>query len=276
MSSQVVNLRTLNSGGNGDLFIGQRSDSGEQVVVKYLRDSHLTHARKAFKREVRILGCRLRGLVPLLSADTDADRPYYVMPYLAGGSLSRYAGNLSDIQLHNIAKELALILANLHAAYVEHGDVKPDNILVSQDGQLQVADPLGNGVGCTVLFSQHHGGTPGYWAPEIRAGGSISQAGDVYSYGATLYELLTGRKPQDGQRLDPSSNGYMKAPKIREIIAACCQSHPNARPSIGEVLRMLDGQGWTDIQMERNQRQQLLTGTGIVACLLLLVAALKK
>jgi len=80
-------------------------------------------------------------MVPLLHADTETDRPYYVMPYLRGGSLSRYAGNLSDIQLHSIAKELALILAGLHAAYVEHGDVKPDNVLASDDGHLQVADP---------------------------------------------------------------------------------------------------------------------------------------
>ena len=92
-------------------------------------------------------------------------------------------------------------LANLHAGYDVHGDVKPDNVLVTQEGRLQVADPLGNGSVFTMLFFENHGGTPGYWAPEVRAGGPISYAGDVHSYGATLYELLTGRRPRDGQRL---------------------------------------------------------------------------
>jgi len=213
-------------------------------------------------------------MVPLLHADTETDRPYYVMPYLRGGSLSRYAGNLSDIQLHSIAKELALILAGLHAAYVEHGDVKPDNVLASDDGHLQVADPLGNGVGCTVLFSQNHGGTPGYWPPEICAGSPISQAGDVYSYGATLYELSTGRKPQDGQRLDLNSERDVKAPKIRDLIAACCQSDPNARPTMGEVVRILDGKQWADIRAEQEKRKELLKGVCLVGGLALLVTAL--
>jgi serine/threonine-protein kinase len=161
------------------LFIGQRDDNGSNVVVKYLREYRVDHARRAFKREVRILQRKLRGVVPLLFANADADRPYYVMPYLGGGTLTQYAGRLNDHQLQIIAVELAGILANLHAALEAHGDVKPDNVLVTHDGRLQVADPLGNGTVFTMLFSENHGGTPGYWAPEVRVGGSISRAGDV-------------------------------------------------------------------------------------------------
>jgi len=274
MNVQVVNLRLLRSGGNADLLIGQRSDTGQFVVVKYLREFHVPYARRAFAREVRVLGRKLQGLIPLLFANTGAERPYYVMPYLNGGALRQYAGRLTDPQLHTVAAELARILANLHAAYEVHGDVKPDNILVTQEGQLQVADPLGNGTLFTMLFSQNHGGTPGYWAPEVRAGGPISYAGDVHSYGATLYQLLTGRRPQDGQRLDPTSDGYKKAPKIREVIAACCQFDPNARPTMGEVLRMLGGAQWADIQAARKQRQQVAAVACVVGLVVLLGAAL--
>jgi serine/threonine protein kinase len=172
MSAQVLDLRPLNSGGNADVYIGRRSDNGEQVVVKYLRDHNLPHARKAFLREVRILAQGRRGLVPLLSQDMNAERPYYVMPYLKGGSLTRHAGRLAANQLHAVATEVGLAVADLHAHGVAHGDIKPDNILIADDGHLRVADPLGNGIGCTVLFSQHHGGTPGYWAPEVRTGGA--------------------------------------------------------------------------------------------------------
>jgi hypothetical protein len=55
MNSTIVNLRPLEAGGNGDLYLGQRSDNGEHVVVKYLREHQLPHARKAFAREIRIL-----------------------------------------------------------------------------------------------------------------------------------------------------------------------------------------------------------------------------
>ena len=276
MSYQFVNLRPFNSGGSGDLYMCQRSDNGERVVVKYLREYHLPHARRAFVREVRMLARGLAGVMPLVSWNTDIERPFYVMPYLTGGSLTRYAGRLNDGQLQNVATELARTLANLHAANEAHGDVKPDNILVTDDGRIQVADPLGNGTVFTMLFSENHGGTPGYWAPEIRKGRAISYAGDVYSFGATLYHLLTGQRPKDEHRLDPTSEGYRNAPKIRELITACCQLDPGARPTMQEVLRLLDGQRWTDILAARNQRQEFVKAVGVIGVIVLLGAALAK
>ena len=178
-------------------------------------------------------------------------------------------------QLHTIAVDVALSLVDLHAHGIAHGDIKPDNILISDDGHLRVADPLGNGFGCTVVLSRHHGGTPGYWAPEVRAGGAISSSGDVYSYGATLYELLTGRRPQDGQRFDPVSEGYVNAPKVTEIIVACCQAGPRARPSAPEVLRMLRGESWDAIQTGRVQRQGLVAAALLVGLVYLGLRSVK-
>jgi serine/threonine protein kinase len=249
----LVNLRPLNSGGYGDLFLAQRSDSGAWVVVKFPREHWLPHARRAFEREVRLLRRNLYGLVQLLSADTAAERPYYVMPYLAGGPLTRYAGMLTDGQLQAVAVELAKSLAALHGAFEAHGDVKPDNILITREGQIRVADPLGNGTLLTMLFSKNRGGTPGYCAPEIWAGAPISRAGDVFSFAATMYHLATGRRPQQGQRLDLPSVALWEAPGLREAIAACSNFDPNARPSMQDVLRILRGDHWLDIQAERQQ-----------------------
>lgn len=264
MSFQFVPLGHLRSGGSGDLFIYKRTDTGEYVVIKFLRDYHLVHARRAFAREVGVLASNPQGLVPLLGWDTEADRPFYVMPYY-GGSLIRYAGSLSDSQLHVVATEVAVTLANFHARWCAHGDIKPDNILVDQQGRLRLADPLGNGLGCTGLFSQNNsGGTPGYCAPEVSAGRPISYAGDVYSYGATLHALLTGHIPRDGQRLNQTLEGYTNAPKIREVITACCQFDPNARPTMKEVLRVLRGEQWADIQAARMIRQELVAAACVI------------
>ena len=275
MNWRVTCLVHWRSGGNADLQMGRRSDTGEHVVVKFLRDFHLPYARKAFEREVRILAQSLPGMMPILFADTRGQRPYYVMPFLSGGSLTQYAGRLSDDQLLTVAYQVGRSLAALHGRHVSHGDIKPDNILVSADGQLQVADPLGNGIGCTVLFSQNHGGTPGYWAPEVQAGGPISQPGDVFSYGATLWQLLTGNKPQDGQRLDLVSQGYGRAPKIREIIALSCQRNPAARPNMQEVLRLVNGACWAEIEQSR-QQQSALTAVCALGFLGLVAFALSQ
>jgi serine/threonine protein kinase len=139
---EVLNLQMFRSGGNGDLYLGQRSDTGEWVVVKFLREYHLDHCRKAFAREVRVLLRKSRGMIPLLAWNLAVERPFYVMPYLEGGPLSHYAGRLVSTQLQQVAENLAMTLANLHAALDLHGDFKPDNVLLTKQGLLQVADPL--------------------------------------------------------------------------------------------------------------------------------------
>ena len=113
-----------------------------------------------------------------------------------------------------------------------------------------------------------------YCAPEIVTGGPISPKGDVFSYAATLYHLQTGRRPQPGQRLDPIAEGYKNAPKIGEIITACSQLDPNARPTMQEVLRILRGKNWVDIQAERARFKALGAAACFVLVLLGIVAAL--
>ena len=147
---------------------------------------------------------------------------------------------------------------------------------MSGDGSRQVADPLGNGVGCTFLFSQNRGGTPGYWAPEVRSGAVISSAGDVYSYGVTLYQLLTGRKPQDGQKFDPRAEGYAHLPVICEIISVCCDANPALRPTMPEVCLMLQGKGWSDILAVRRKREEQIAAVSFIAALGVLVVVMGR
>ena len=266
----VVNLKPFDAGGNGDLYLGQWRTNGATVVVKFLREFRDGYARKAFSQQVWILRRNVRGVVQLLYADTEAERPYYVMPYLGGGQLSRYAGSLDANRAYAVVLDLARTLSNFHATVGSHGDFKPANLLVSCEGELKVADPSGNGFGCTMYPPQNPGGTAGYWAPEVAAGG-VSRQGDVYSFGATVYELITGWPPQDGQRFEPTQQQERAAPKLWEVIRCCCQANPKARPTMQEVVRMLEGASWAEIQQARRKTEGFLKVAGVAAGIVLLV-----
>ena len=246
-------VRPLSSGGNGDLFLGRASNDPTPVVIKFLREAHLPKSRQAFDREVRLLRRRLAGFVPICDANTMCERPFYVMPYFDGGTLAQYAGRLTGGQLGWVAVELARALVTLHASLEAHGDVKPDNILVDRSGKMLVADPLGNGTAITMLFSRNCGGTPGYMAPEIAAGGNISQAGDVYSYSATLFHLMTGRRPVGGRAISLPTLAYSMVPRVAEAVAAGCQANPAARPTMREMVRILRGENWAAIRASKRQ-----------------------
>jgi serine/threonine protein kinase len=210
MSWRVLNLRTLEDGGFATVYVGTRSDNGEQVVVKYLRDKTPDN-RRYFVREARILARRVhQRLVEFLGGQPEGPEPYYIMPYYPGGKLTKWAGKLTHAQLRYAARQVADALAHLHSVDVAHGDVKPDNILLTRTGELRVGDPLGNGAGCTIAYGMNSGGTPGYWAPEVAVRQTpISKASDVFSFGATLYHLATGRSPVDGQNFDPRALGIL-------------------------------------------------------------------
>jgi serine/threonine protein kinase len=264
MRIEAINLRPLKSGGRGDLFLAQLRDNGTIVVVKFLRESHLPHERQAFLREINILAMGLVGMIRLIAYNKDADRPFYIMEYLSGGSLTRYAGRLAEQHLLTVATGLAQTLANFHARAGGHGDIKPDNILVSHDGQLKLGDPLGNGPvgldgGFSVLFAPDRGGTEGYWAPEVKKGDKVSPSADVFSYAATLYHIATGRRPMDGQQLDPTVHGFGCPEWLRQLIVLCSQSDAKIRPTMNEVLRALRGESWQTIYEEK-QRERLLSG----------------
>ncbi len=266
MSNQieVINLRPLSSGGRADVFLGNLRQDGTQVIAKYLRDAHLPHNRQAFLREINIMSMQVPGMVRFIAANITAERPFYIMEYLPGGTLLRHAGRLSEHQLHMIAMWLAEMLESFHFKAGAHGDLKPLNILITHDGHLKVGDPLGNGpigigFGFSVLFSPDKGGTEGYRAPEVINGATPSALSDTFSFAATLYHLFTGRKPVDGQSLDPSVQGFACPEWLRQLIVICSQSEANARPTMSEVRRALQGESWVSIYAQK-QKDKVLVG----------------
>ncbi len=274
---EAINLRPLAAGGRADVSLGNLRN-GTPVIVKFLRDAHLPHNRQAFLREINIMKMQIPGVVRFIAANETAERPFYMMEYLSGGTLLQYAGKLSDMQLHAVATWLAKTLAGFHLKAGAHGDLKPVNILVAQDGHLKLGDPLGNGplgfgFGLSVLFSPDKGGTEGFRAPEVIRGATPSPLSDTYSFAATLFQLVTGRPPQDGQQLDPTVHGFKCPEWLRQLIVICSPADPDTRPTMNEVLRVLQGENWTTIYAQK-QNEKALTGLLVLGLAGLGVAAL--
>jgi serine/threonine protein kinase len=165
--------------------------------------------------------------------------------------------------------DAAAALASLHGAWVSHGDVKPDNILIGDDGRIRMADPIGCGWGCTVLFKENQGGTPGYWAPEIAAGSTISYEGDAWSFGATIHQLATGTQPRDGTPFDMRYPIFSEAPELAEVVNACCQFQPNLRAKMIDIPRLLRGEKWSSVYSQRQRANGILLGVGALGLLAL-------
>lgn len=127
MSNQIkaINLRRYNAGGRADVFLGNLRDNGIPVIVKFVRDAHLPHVRRGFLREIDIMSMQIDGMVRFIAANKTAERPFYIMEYLPGGTLARYAGRLGEPQLHAVAMWLAKTLSGFHFKAGAHGDLNP-------------------------------------------------------------------------------------------------------------------------------------------------------
>lgn len=237
------NLRLFQKGTWADLFLAEIIGTEQTVVIKQLRTVGDPSARRLFLRELKVVTKRFHSRVLQALSFRDApDEMFYVMPYFSRGQLTPYAGKMTHDQLRAAAKQICEGIAAMHKQNVIHGDIKPDNLMVTGDGNLQVGDPLGNGAGCTVMYNENSGGTPGYWAPEIAGGrGPMSKPGDVFSIGATLYHLATGTRPQDGMNLDPWAASAHVPACIRNLILAATRSTPGQRPTAEQLVRALDG-----------------------------------
>jgi eukaryotic-like serine/threonine-protein kinase len=266
--------RRLNSGGRGDVFLGYVRDQNLWVAVKYPRDFHLPHEKQAFFREIDTLAKQVPGMVKLLGFNKLANPPFYVMEYLGGGTLTQYAGQFPEQHLLRLALGLANVLAGLHEKCGAHGDYKPDNIMAAHDGTLKLGDPAGNGFGFSVLLAPARGGTPGYWAPEIQNNGTVSKEADVFSFGATLFHLITGRKPEDGQNFDPFMHGFACPETLREVVLLCTQTSPKARPSMRQVIRLINGESWESVCAEAQRQAERRKGAVGVALVAGLVFAI--
>jgi non-specific serine/threonine protein kinase/serine/threonine-protein kinase len=193
----------IDRGGAGEVYAAHRADGTfrQRAALKLLRHGAVAEASR-FQSEREILA-RLEhpGIARLLDGGVARDgRPYMVMEYVEGTSLTEYCDS-AQLGLTGRLKLFANVcdvVSYAHRCLVVHRDLKPRNILVTQDGRVKLLD-----FGVAKLLDAVSPNneltaaplTPDYAAPEQLTGQPITTATDVYALGVVLFELLTARKP---------------------------------------------------------------------------------
>jgi hypothetical protein len=201
-------LEVLGRGGMGVVLLARDVRTGEQVAVKVLRPElrDAPQAVRMFQREAEHMA-RLQH-PNILAVRTPAAGPaatYYVMPYLPRGPLGRLLQDqrpLSRAVILPILRQVAAALCFAHERGIIHRDIKPANVLLDAEGKAYLADfgllrSLYNDSLLDVRRPQCLGTAP-YMSPGVAAGQAEDVRCDIYSFGAVLYELLTGRPPYSG------------------------------------------------------------------------------
>ena len=204
--------RLLGRGGMGMVYLARRVDGEveQQVAIKLVRNSGDEPVfRYRFLKERQILASLNHpGIARLLDAGhTAGGQPYLVLEYVDGTPIDRYCATLDVREKLEIFLKVSGALSYAHRHLVIHRDLKPSNILVEAGGQPKLLD-----FGIARILDEEGGGgvtrerllTPDFASPEQVRGTAHTTATDVYSLGAVLYQMLTGRSPHssDGSGVD--------------------------------------------------------------------------
>ncbi|MFE6837131.1 serine/threonine-protein kinase [Streptomyces sp. NPDC057705] len=248
----------LGQGGMGRVLLGAGPD-GRLVAVKqvlaHFADDEGFRAR--FRREVaasrKVSGAYTAAVI---DADPDAPTPWLASVFVAGPSLGavvKAVGVLPEDVVRRLAAGLTSALTEIHRAGLVHRDLKPDNVLLAEDG-VRVIDlgiarvTEGEAEGDTGLTRTGWVvGSPAYMSPEQAEGKPLTPASDVFSLGSVLAMAVTGRSPFAGtstlQTLYDVVHGEPDLSEVpaglRDLVARCLAKDPEARPSPAELRELI-------------------------------------
>ncbi|MBP7148771.1 MAG: serine/threonine protein kinase [Acidobacteria bacterium] len=253
----------LGEGGMGVVYLAKRSDLGNLVAVKVLRDAWLSRSRRErFSAEQRTLAqLGHPSIARLFDADALEDgTPWFAMEYVEGQPLTEYCRSRGT----SIEGRLELMRAVCEAVQYAHGqavihrDLKPSNILVTPNGTVKLLD-FGIAKHLEALdapVEQTRTGlrmmTPAYASPEQIRGEPVGIRSDIYSLGVVLYELLTERLPFDLAGAGPAEAlaiAGQREPERPSALARRAARATRAGAGRGPLPRSAGGVAWSDLDV---------------------------
>lgn len=258
--------RLLGQGAMGAVYLGKDPSLDRMVAVKMVKDLGLEDAAKKrfldrFRNEARAAG-RLShpSIVQVYDVGDDPEvGPYLVFEYVKGSSLKellREKRQLEPRVLLSLCAQLGDALDVAHAAGIIHRDVKPDNVLVGEDGRAKLADfGIARVPDAALTKEGQFLGTPCYAAPETLAEGRYGPRTDQFSFAVMVYELISGRRAFPGddaitvahavlhdQPLAPSEAGEMSLPQeVDDVVLRGMAKDDRERfASASEFVRALE------------------------------------
>jgi len=257
--------KLLGEGGKKRVYLAHDTKLDRDVAFALIKADGLDEdGRQRVTREAQAMG-RLGDhpcLMPIHDTGEEDGLPYLVLPLMPGGDVEGLLEKADDHRLPleralDIAKQVARGLEFAHSKGIVHRDLKPGNVWLTQDGTVKIGD-FGLAVAVDKSRMTQAGmmvGTAAYMAPEQAMGAEVTPQADLYSLGAMLYELVTGRPPFVGdesvaiitQHLNtppvaPSWHRPDCPPALETLVLRLLEKDPSKRPaSAKEVLQALEG-----------------------------------
>ena len=275
-------VRRLGSGASAEVWLAvDTAAAGLKVAVKILsaRQGMDTYGMQNFQREfTSVFNIKHQNLLTPSNYAVCNGIPYLVMPYLENGSVQNIVGRSDENDAIRFLHDVASGLACLHAHNIVHQDIKPDNILLDSDCNFLVTD-FGISIASGGTGRHSSGaGTRAYMSPERFSNGArATDMSDVWSMGATVYEMLSGDAPfgdnggivqGSGEKVPELSAKYQ--PELRNLIMKCLDANPTKRPTAEEVAKLTGRYLETGDWKEKNGRKQIMMiVSGLLFALLL-------
>ncbi len=256
-------LAPLGAGGMGEVYRARDTKLNRDVAIKILPDALASDpaARARFEREAQAVAALSHpNILGIFDFGVERQVPFAVMELLDGGTLREHLhdGAIAPRKAIEYAQQIAAGLGAAHARGITHRDLKPENVFVTQDGRIKILDfglakmgpgttadaptpsmmttsPALTGAGTIV-------GTVGYMSPEQVRGREVDQRSDIFSFGAILYEILSGKRAFTGDSAVETMNAILKEepaeltrtnaalpPALDRIVRRCLEKSPDER-----------------------------------------------
>lgn len=241
-------LEKVGTGGMSDVYKAKDHRLNRMVAVKVLKQEFAENATFVSKFRVEAqaaAGLMHPNIVNVYDVGEEKGTYYIIMELVNGITLKRYVekkGRLVPREAVTVAIQVAMGLAAAHRGHIIHRDIKPQNIIISTEGKVKVTDfgiakaSTSNTITSNVMGSVH------YTSPEQARGGFSDEKSDVYSLGVTLFEMLTGHVPYEGETTVAIALQHIQEPfpspreqvpevpySVEQIVLKCCEKSPDRR-----------------------------------------------